>query len=70
MIRYTHTLGHISAEHLRGGFFEGRPEPPSPETHLRLLAGSDEMTLAFDGPRVVGFVTAITDGVLSAYVPF
>lgn len=56
------------------GFFVGWPNPPSPETHLRLLHGSDFVVLAMDeahdgGPRVVGFITAITDGVLSAYIP-
>jgi len=54
---------------LGGGFFEGWPDPPSPATHLRLLHGSDVVVLALDGDRVVGFVTAITDGVLSAYIP-
>ena len=54
-----------------GGFFVGWPNPPLPETHLRLLAGSDHVVLAVDqrSGRVVGFVTAISDGVLSAYVP-
>ena len=40
-------------------------------THLRLLHGSDEIELATDEEtgQVVGFATAITDGVLSAYIP-
>ena len=42
---------------------------PSPETHLRLLSGSDAVVLALDGSRVVGFVTATTDGVLGARIP-
>src|SRR5690606_30768373 len=41
-----------------------------PETHLRLLQGSDHVVLAKEDNQVVGFVTAITDGVLSAYIPF
>ena len=47
------------------------PEPPSAETHLRLLRQSDHVVLATDAEtgRVVGFVTAISDGVLSAYIP-
>ena len=54
------------------GFFQDWPTGPSPETHLRLLEGSDHIVLALDDEtdNVVGFVTAITDGVLAAYVPF
>ncbi len=51
------------------GFFVGWPERPSAERHLELLRGSDHVALALDGERVVGFATAISDGVLSAYVP-
>jgi len=70
MIRYTRTTEGITADNLRG-FFVGWPNPPSPETHLRLLAGSDEIVLAIDDEtgNVVGFVTAVTDGVLCAYIP-
>ncbi len=54
------------------GFFQDWPKRPSPGTHLRLLEGSDHIVLALDEEtgNVVGFVTAITDGVLAAYVPF
>jgi GNAT superfamily N-acetyltransferase len=34
-----------------------------------LLAGSDHVVLAIDGGRVVGFVTAVSDGVLCACIP-
>lgn len=53
------------------GFFVGWPSPPSPATHLRLLRGSTHIVLAREeaGGRVVGFVTAISDGVLCAYIP-
>ena len=51
------------------GFFDGWPSPPSAEAHLRLLEGSDFVVIARDGERVVGFATAISDGVLSAYIP-
>ena len=45
--------------------------PPSPEAHLELLNNSDCIVLAksSDG-RIVGYVTALTDGVLTAYVSF
>jgi len=56
-------------EAMLDGFFDGWPSPPSPADHLRMLQGSDLVALAFDGDRVVGFATAITDGVISAYIP-
>lgn len=68
MIEYAESFGGIGARHLEG-FFVDWPTPPSPERHLELLLGSDHVVLARDGERVVGFVTAISDGVLCAYVP-
>lgn len=54
---------------LADGFFEGWPNPPSSETHWRLLENSYCSVLAIDNGRIVGFINAISDGVLSAYVP-
>jgi ribosomal protein S18 acetylase RimI-like enzyme len=70
VIEYTARLDGIEARHLKG-FFVGWPSPPSPERHLELLRGSAAVELARDGEdgRVVGFVTAVGDGVLSAYIP-
>ncbi len=71
MIGYVDHTGGVLPRHL-DGFFVGWPSRPSPETHLRLLERSDEIVLAIDeaSGQVVGFITAITDGVLSAYIPF
>ncbi len=70
MIVYAETAETLTAQQL-SGFFVGWPNPPTPETHLRLLEGSDEVVIAQDDAtgQVVGFITAITDGVLSAYIP-
>ena len=70
MIQYTSSLDSIEAGRLVG-FFVRWPNPPSPETHLRILQGSQRRILAIDEEtgQVVGFVTALTDGVLSAYLP-
>ena len=70
-VHYTESLAGIEASQLAGGFFADWPNPPSPETHLRLLLGSSHIVLAIDERTadVVGFVTAISDGVLSAYIP-
>lgn len=59
----------LTSDQLRGGFFEGWPSPPSPETHLRILDSSDHKAIAIDDSgRVVGFATAISDHVLTAYI--
>ena len=75
-LRYTTSLEGITADDLRGGFWVGWPDPPSPETHLAMLQGSEAVVLAVDddasavgGTRVVGFVNAVGDGVLAAYLP-
>ncbi|WP_080847837.1 GNAT family N-acetyltransferase [Cytobacillus gottheilii] len=61
-------INGITAEML-GGFFVDWPNPPSSETHLQLLKNSTKVVVALDGNQVVGFITAISDGVLSAYIP-
>lgn len=69
MIVYEDDASGVRPEQLEG-FFVGWPSPPSPERHLEVLTGSAHVVLAReeDG-RVVGFVTATSDGVLSAYIP-
>ncbi len=70
MINYIFEPFGITSSHLTG-FFVGWPSPPSPETHLRILQQSDYVVLAIDDDTnlVVGFVTAISDKILSAYIP-
>ena len=70
MIRYTASTEGLTPEAVRG-FFEGWPSPPSPERHIEILEASYAVVLAVDDDagRVVGFVTAISDGVLAAYIP-
>jgi ribosomal protein S18 acetylase RimI-like enzyme len=71
VIVYRDNLDGLTPRQLTG-FFVGWPDPPSPETHLRILQGSAHVILALndENSAVVGFVTAISDGVLSAYIPF
>ena len=71
MISYTDSLDGITPGRLRGFFVGWRIDPPTPELHLRILQGSARVILAVDGRtgHVVGFITAITDGVLTAFVP-
>jgi len=69
-MRYVDSPASVSAQQLQG-FFVGWPNPPSPEKHRELLEKSDFCLLAIDETTtmVVGFITAITDHVLSAYIP-
>lgn len=67
-IAYSTSTDGIAADDLDGGFFKEWANPPSPSTHLEILKGSDHVVLALDGDRVVGFITAISDGVLSAFI--
>ncbi len=70
MISYVHSAKDVGHEQLEG-FFHQWPQPPSTRTHLRILQASAAVILAVDDKtdRVVGFVTAISDGILAAYIP-
>lgn len=69
-MRYLTSADTISADQLHG-FFAGWPNPPSPETHLAILRRSNAVVLAIDeeAGRVIGFINALSDGVLSAFIP-
>ena len=69
-ITYQETLDSVDPNDLEG-FFIGWPRRPSPESHMEILQGSDLVVLALsEQRRVVGFITAITDGVSCAYIPY
>lgn len=69
MIHFQHHSAHITPAHL-DGFFTGWPSPPTPQCHLRILQQSSRCIVALDDAtgKVVGFITALTDGILSAYI--
>ncbi|SIT93457.1 GNAT family N-acetyltransferase [Edaphobacillus lindanitolerans] len=69
-IEYTNDTKGITPDMLEG-FFVGWPDPPEPGMHLTLLRQSSHRVLALDPAegRVIGFITAVSDGVLSAYIP-
>lgn len=71
MIRYSITTTDLTVDDL-AGFFVGWPRPPAPEQVLSALRGSHRVHVATDEDtgRVVGFVNAISDGVLTAFVPW
>lgn len=69
MIKYKDSCEDIETSML-SGFFEGWSDPPSPETHLEILRNSDYIIVAIDDEKkkVVGFIAAHSDHVLSAYI--
>ncbi|WP_124728377.1 GNAT family N-acetyltransferase [Staphylospora marina] len=69
-MRYTTSLEGILPEHLDGGFFDGWPNKPTPEVHLKILRGSWKVVLAVDedSGKVAGFINAVSR-ILSAYIP-
>lgn len=67
---YKNSLDEVSSDML-DGFFVDWLNPPNPQTHLKLLKNSSKVVIAIDNNtnQVVGFITVISDGVLSAYIP-
>lgn len=70
MIKYIDNIENIKSENL-SGFFAGWPNPPSKEKHLEILKNSAYIVLAveFETNQVVGFINAISDKILSSYIP-
>lgn len=71
MISYSYNLDGITADQLAGGFWVGWLDHPSPARHLEILKGSYAVWLAIDDASgaVIGFINAVSDGLLSAYIP-
>jgi GNAT superfamily N-acetyltransferase len=67
-VRLTRSPAELTVAHL-DGFFEGWPTTPSPDRVLAAVRGADVVALAWDGDRLLGFATAITDGALSVFIP-
>ncbi|WP_128101039.1 GNAT family N-acetyltransferase [Paenibacillus sp. DCT19] len=70
-VTFRSSIEEIGVEQLSGHFFDGWPNPPSLATFMKLLEQSYAVELAIDeeSNQVVGFIQAISDGVLSAYIP-
>ncbi len=68
MITYTTGTSSIRAGQL-DGFFDGWEDPPSANTHLKILLSSSHVVIARDNNEIVGFANAISDGVLAACIP-
>ncbi|NKE57742.1 GNAT family N-acetyltransferase [Lentzea sp. PSKA42] len=69
MISYNTDVSDLAEGDL-AGFFVGWPTPPSPAQHLAVLRGSYRVVIARSGSEVAGFVNMISDGVLTAFIPW
>jgi ribosomal protein S18 acetylase RimI-like enzyme len=65
--KYTGDLDHLELS----GFFVGWPHPPDEQKHREILRRSYLSLVAvdLDEARIVGFISVISDGILSAYIP-
>lgn len=68
MVAYDVGVDHLSDTEL-SGFFVGWPHPPGAAQHLALLRGSSHVVTATSQGAVVGFINALSDGVMSAFIP-
>jgi ribosomal protein S18 acetylase RimI-like enzyme len=70
MIHYTDSLNSVTLQNMKG-FFAGWQNHPSPEKHLEILKNSAFIVLAIDEEtnNVIGFINAVSDKVLSSYIP-
>lgn len=69
VISYSTDISDLSEADL-AGFFVDWPAPPSPAQHLAVLRGSYRVVIARSDGQVVGFVNMISDGVLTAFIPW
>ena len=68
MIEYKYDVLNITADDIEP-FFEGWREKPEPMKRLSILKNSDYVIVAMDGARMIGFINAISDKTLAAYIP-
>lgn len=71
LISYRLYSNDLRAIEIEDGFFDGWPNPPNKEKHRIILEESYKSIVAIDNKtdKIIGFVNAISDGVLSAYIP-
>ena len=68
MISYTSSLNDITVENL-DGFFVGWASPLTLEQHYSHLSKCAYFVAALDGSKVVGFISALSDGIGCAFIP-
>jgi len=68
-VEYLTTSERIHPEMITG-FFVGWPVAPTAEKLMEVMEGSYRRVWAVLDDRVVGYVNAISDGVLNAFIPW
>lgn len=70
MITYCDAINKFEQSQLNN-FFVGWKKPLSQQQHYNLLCGSTYFVVAIDDEcdKVVGFITALSDGVNSSFIP-
>jgi ribosomal protein S18 acetylase RimI-like enzyme len=68
MIEFTTDPSRLDELNL-SGFFVGWPNKPSNNSFKKILQNSQHVILAHENKHLIGFINAISDGVLSAYIP-
>lgn len=68
-IEYLTVNDRISPDMI-SGFFVGWPDPPTPEKLIETMAGSYRRVWAVQDGKVIGYINAISDGVLNAFIPW
>ena len=70
-IRYSTDKKDISGL-IASNFFDGWPNKPTEEVLKKSIENADKVVLAIDPEKnqLVGYITALTDDVLAAYIPF
>jgi len=67
-ITYTSDINDIGVEMLEG-FFAGWAKPLTIEQHYSHLTKCAHFIAAIDNAKVVGFISALTDGIGCAFIP-
>lgn len=71
MISYKVYSSDLRDIEIGDGFFDGWPNPPNKDKHRLILEESYKSMVAIDNKtdKIIGFINAISDGVLAAYIP-
>lgn len=70
MITYSNEAGTVCAEDVIDGLFAGWPHPPTAQQLIDVMDNSYARVWAFSDGRVIGYVNALSDGILTAFIPW
>lgn len=72
MIIYKLYTDELEDVKIAEGFFDGWLNPPDENVHRKILSGSFKSFVAIheEKKEIIGYINVISDGVLTAYIPF